>query len=189
MTETARLAKVNINLLPSRRFERSQLGKLFKWTLSWGRYIVIFTELIVLAAFFSRFYFDARLTDLHESIAEKEAILNSAATLEKRTRRIQDKLTVISQLLVLHKPYAKTVRKLAELTPKDLTFLSLELNGNQLTLNSIAYSLSGFNTFWQKMQQSPYFSNLFLTRVNRQSTAGLMINFTLSADLTAQAFQ
>ena len=41
-----------INLLPKDKWEVGVIGKLLKWALNIGRYIVVFTELIVISAFF-----------------------------------------------------------------------------------------------------------------------------------------
>ena len=39
-----------INLLPERTFEKTIVGRILRWSLTYGRYIIISTEIIVLAA-------------------------------------------------------------------------------------------------------------------------------------------
>jgi hypothetical protein len=65
------MPKKEINLLPKEEFEKKPLGKFLVWALSIGRYIVIFTELIVILAFLSRFKLDRDLADLNQSVREK----------------------------------------------------------------------------------------------------------------------
>ena len=63
--------KLKINLLSKKDLEEKALGRFLKWSLSFGRYIIVGTEIIVLIAFFSRFKLDRQLTDLHEAINQK----------------------------------------------------------------------------------------------------------------------
>jgi hypothetical protein len=55
---------INVNLLPQDPFFETVFGRFLKWALSIGRYIVIFTELIVILSFASRFTLDRMVTDL-----------------------------------------------------------------------------------------------------------------------------
>ena len=78
--------KSEIELLPQEGWEKGTLGKLLKWALTAGRYIVIVTELAVIMAFLSRFKFDRELTDLHEEIKQKQAVIQSAQSFETEFR-------------------------------------------------------------------------------------------------------
>ncbi|MBI3385346.1 hypothetical protein HY030_04095, partial [Candidatus Gottesmanbacteria bacterium] len=93
------LPKININLMPTEDLERTPAGRFLKWALTVGRYIVIFTELIVLIAFLSRFWLDRTLSDLHESIKQKQAIVKSAKDLEDQARSVQNRLHEVSTIL------------------------------------------------------------------------------------------
>ena len=57
-----------INLLPQEEFEGSVIGRILKWGLSTFRIIVIIVEMVVMAAFLSRFWLDAKNSDLNEDI-------------------------------------------------------------------------------------------------------------------------
>ena len=64
-----------INLLPRDSFESSQIGIVLAWLLSFGKWAVIVTQLIVMGAFLWRFSLDRELTDLKKSIAKNVAII------------------------------------------------------------------------------------------------------------------
>ena len=66
----ARKKSSRINLLPQEEFAASTLGRILAWILSTFRILVIMTELIVILAFLSRFWLDARTTDLNEEIKQ-----------------------------------------------------------------------------------------------------------------------
>ena len=59
---------VEFNLFPKEPWERGAVGQLLTWVLSVGRYVVVFTELIVISAFLYRFGLDRNLTDLRASV-------------------------------------------------------------------------------------------------------------------------
>ena len=74
-------AAITINLVPKDPFFATIPGRVLKWALSAGRYIVIFTELVVIISFATRFTLDRQVTDLNDTITSKEAIINSYGAL------------------------------------------------------------------------------------------------------------
>ena len=74
----------NINLLKNSS-DQSPLDRITDWALTYGRYIMIGTEIVVLLAFISRFSLDRKLTDLKEEIGQKQQIL-LANTSRKRNK-------------------------------------------------------------------------------------------------------
>src|SRR5690554_2981690 len=91
-------ASITINLLPKDPFFETVVGKTLKWALSAGRYIVIFTELIVILSFLARFTLDRQLTDVNSDIANNETIVASYGELEENFRRAQERTTQIKQI-------------------------------------------------------------------------------------------
>ena len=94
----AKKKKELINLLPQEEFAASTLGRILTWLLSTFRMIVIATEMIVMAAFLSRFWLDARNTDLNDEIKQKTAIISSYRQIERDFRDAQTKLSLLSGL-------------------------------------------------------------------------------------------
>ncbi|MBU4397602.1 hypothetical protein KKC08_05560 [Patescibacteria group bacterium] len=74
--------KREISLLPKDQDNNSSTAKLIRWITTVGRVVIIFTELIVIAAFVSRFWLDRKNSDLSESIRQQKAILESTALFE-----------------------------------------------------------------------------------------------------------
>src|SRR5687768_11859166 len=86
---------IRINLLTKEDFDATLLGQFFHWALSYGRYIIIFTQIIVLGVFFMRFVLDREHIDLKESVMEKQALISSIADVENEIRSIQNRLLKI----------------------------------------------------------------------------------------------
>ena len=90
--------KKAIEFLPQEEWQKGTLGHLLKWALTVGRFIVVFTELIVILAFLSRFKFDRDLTDLNEAVSQKKAIVEAAADFEQDFLFLQKQLETIAGL-------------------------------------------------------------------------------------------
>ncbi len=85
----------SVNLLSKDPFSESFVGKILMWALSIGRYIVVFTELVVILSFLSRFTLDRQMTDLNSKINQQLLIVESYGGLEENFRSIQDKLSFV----------------------------------------------------------------------------------------------
>ncbi|MBU1129800.1 hypothetical protein KKE45_00570, partial [Patescibacteria group bacterium] len=90
--------KKEISFLPKHQDNHSFIAKLVRWVTTVGRSVIIFTELIVIAAFVSRFWLDRKNSDLSESIRQQKAILESTAPFEKDFLILQNRLKAIKKL-------------------------------------------------------------------------------------------
>src|SRR3989344_3425468 len=72
-----KFSRIDINLIGEGDFSRTPIGRIVTWATTYGRYIMILTEIIVLLAFISRFSLDRKLTDLKEEITQKQAIIET----------------------------------------------------------------------------------------------------------------
>lgn len=103
-----------INLLPLSEFETSFGGRFLKWAVTWGRYIVILTELVVIAVFLSRFKLDRDLSLLGEEIEGKKNILEAQSATEEEFRRIQARVGVIKNLIATQLNVEKRMENLSK---------------------------------------------------------------------------
>src|SRR3989344_780469 len=90
--------QIKINLIPQDEFESSTFGRVLKWALSTFRIMVIVTELLVMSAFLSRFWLDARNSDLNEEIEIKKAQIGAYQDVEDSFRKYQAKLVLAKSL-------------------------------------------------------------------------------------------
>ena len=85
-------ATISINLLGQEDLSHTPGGRMVQWAMTYGRYIMILTEIVVLGAFVSRFSLDRKLTDLKEEITQKQAIIEANSELEQNIRTLQNQL-------------------------------------------------------------------------------------------------
>jgi hypothetical protein len=88
----------DINLVPHSRVEGHLSTQLLSFALSYGRYIIILTQIIVLSVFFMRFKLDRDHNDFKEKVSQRQAIVQSMGNIEKEIRRVQSKLDLINKV-------------------------------------------------------------------------------------------
>ncbi len=174
--------KTSIELLPQEEWQKGSLGKLLKWVLTIGRHIVIVTELVVILAFLSRFKLDRDLSDLGESIKQKQMVVESSSEFEKRFRFLQQQLDAIENLKKSRLETAIT--ELASLLPVDVKLSEFDIKNNQVSLTATSLSESGLATFLTNLKNSTRFENLTLTQVSSEVEKEVGINFQLQGDLS-----
>lgn len=180
---------ININLLPGvTDFEKTRWGKFLRWSLSIGRYIVVFTELIVILAFLSRFKLDRDLTDFHESIEQKKSIVSSTSSFESNFRKLQARLVNIGKLERDQIAFEDLLLEFAKFTPIDVAISNLSFSKNSFSISGIALSEAGLATFIYQFRNSPKFSDITLGSVSKGRNLS-EIQFSLSGVLTSLAFQ
>lgn len=172
---------LHINLLPKDAFAQSGVGKFLNWALSTGRYIVIFTEMIVILTFLSRFTLDRQLTDLNETILNKQAVLESYSNIEAITRNIQAKAQFIEEL----EGQVSTVDLLdflASQAPDDVIFEQLDVKTDRFSLIAVAYSSESLEDFINTLKaQEDRFSDVILDKITTTEKS-VGINFTVTAN-------
>ncbi len=172
-----------IELLPQEEWEKTFFGKLLKWLLNVGRYIVVFTELIVITAFLSRFKLDHDLTDLYEEIEQKQVIIQSSADFESDFRFLQEQLSTTKNLREEQLKTNQLLEEISELIPIDVSFSDLSISGDQASFTANALSEAGLATFIKNLRQSPRFSDLNIGSLSIGAETGIGISFRLESQL------
>lgn len=135
----AKKKKEPINLLPQEEFAASTVGRILTWLLSSFRMIVIATEMVVMGAFLSRFWLDARNTDLNDEIKQKSAVIVAYKEIEKSFRADQTKLKLVGQLTAGVTENAQIDEAIQSL-PGDIILTNLSFEGPTAQIAGLAQS-------------------------------------------------
>ncbi|MEK7513364.1 MAG: PilN domain-containing protein [Patescibacteria group bacterium] len=172
-----------INLLPKEKWETGTAGKLLKWALSIGRYIVVFTELVVISAFLYRFSLDRKLMDINEQVNQQKKIIVTYGDLETNFRTLQAKLTNISKAEKNSLDMSVILTNLSEITPLATTYNSIDVEGQKVALEGQTLSEIGLATLLTKAQESKIFSGVSLDNVSSANEKSQTINFRMELSL------
>jgi Tfp pilus assembly protein PilN len=159
-----KIASINVNLLPKDPFFDTPLGKTLKWALSVGRYIVIFTELVVIISFATRFSLDRQVTNLNDAINQKEAIIRSYGDLEADVRNTQ---SIIEQYQQIQQQsnIADVFPALSRITPQDVRLDELIIRPTSVLLGGTTLSQASLNLLITNIQLSPDFRNVVIDKI------------------------
>ncbi len=153
-----------INLLPRDPFYDTAIGKASLWALRVGRYLIIFTEIVVIISFASRFKLDRDLTDLNSSIVQKTAVVTSFADTEKQVRLIQKKSEAISKLLAQNDGLTAFDLLISKI-PSDIRLTRLGYTPDELMLSGVARNSISFALFTQVLQRESTFKQLSIDEI------------------------
>jgi len=177
-------AKHLVNLLPRDKFEESNTGKAVSWATSVGRWIVVFTDLIVIGSFLSRFYFDTKLADYHDSIQQKQAIIEATSSFEDSFRSIQKRIILIKTLLIGGIQGENKVNFLNEVLPSDVSLTNLAVSKEKVSLAGMAFSQAGMDALLKNLLYSQKIKSLEIGQLSMSVKDNReVINFILNAGL------
>ncbi|MBI4065151.1 hypothetical protein HY409_02180 [Candidatus Gottesmanbacteria bacterium] len=168
---------LSINLLGTQDLEHSPQGRIVQWALTYGRYIMIGTEIVVLLAFISRFSLDRKLTDLKEEISQKQAILEANVSFEQDVRNLVGKTTQIQSLLKDESKLADILSLLRTLLPPGVYLESVDINPTEVHGKAIASTTQGFAQFLGSIQSAKNISQVDIGEIHKNPITGIAFDF------------
>lgn len=153
-----------INLLPKDSFRQSPMGKFLTWALSTGRYIVVFTEMMVILTFLSRFTLDRQLSDLNEQISQKQSILESLVSFEDLARDLQAKAEFVTQPSNEDVAY-EDARYLMGIAGEDLVYKQIDITREKILIKGDAYSQETLSGYVDKLRGNDGYSDVDVGKI------------------------
>jgi len=178
---SARKKKKNkINLLPQEEFDSTVLGRVLAWMLSGFRIIVIAVEVIVMIAFLSRFWFDAKNSDLSDEIKQKEAQILASSSFEKDFRNTQKKLKIFSDATSNEGKISTYLNAIPKAMPNDVFLVSSSIDKDGATINGLALSEQSVAQFMVNLESLEVFDHVELVSVDTNPGNQSLIAFSLT---------
>lgn len=172
----------SINLLPDGDFETSSLGRILKWALSTFRIMVIVTEMLVMGAFMSRFWLDAKNSDLNDAINVAKAQIVAYQDIEKSFRATQSKLAIMKSLYAEDKQSA-VLESISRSLPADAFLISISVTGNKVQLKARTASERSIAQFISNLGKAEILENIQLSQISTAIDNDNITTFTLAGDL------
>lgn len=154
-----------INLLPQEEFEASTLGRILHWAMGTFRIIVIVTEIIVMAAFLSRFWLDAQNSDLNDAIKVKSAEVSAQSEFEKEFRGLQNKLNIFKSISQSSRP-SDRLDSITSKLPGDVSLSSFASEEGGVQIKGLAGSEIGLAQLLSNLKSETSFKSVELGSVN-----------------------
>lgn len=178
--------KKEISLLPDEQNQGLLSARIIKWAITVGRFVIVFTELIVISAFISRFWLDRKNSDLSEITRQQKAILESTGEFEKEYSLLQQRLAFIKSFYQQQPDYLPGINALVESTPPEITFKNLSVNQDpetkdvNLVLSVYAFQETSIVDFITNLLLNPSFSSVSVNTIEKKpKDAKYTINLAL----------
>lgn len=168
-----------VNLLPQEVFDASPTGRVLRWALSSFRVIVIVTEMVVMIAFLSRFWLDAKNSDLNEEILQKETIITSQAEFEKEFRELQRRLSIVSQISASSNTF-ESLPVVSSHLPPEVLLSSISFNQGTLQVKGASSSELAVAQFIVNLEEDKSFEKVTLTQLDSDGSNSSIIVFSLN---------
>jgi len=178
-------ANIRINLLPKDPFLSSTAGRFLQWVLGVGRYLVVFTELVVIISFGSRFTLDRRVTDLNNGILQKSTIISSYGDLEDKVKEIQKKTESYEQV-EQKQNLANAFPALSEITPQDVALTNLTVQPGAVSFSGKTNSTNSLNLLINNLVLSSKFTDVAVERLTSGTAQEPGFTFKINATVKAQ---
>ncbi len=175
----ARKKEKEVNLLPQEEFEASSLGRILKWALSTFRIIVIVTEMVVMLAFLSRFWLDARSSDLNELITQRQVAIAAEKDFESEFRDTQKRLKVFTAMTEEPSSFSDILKLITSYLPPDVLLSSFASTSDSFQLKGISQSERGVAQFIANLESTNKFKSVSLVNVTTSESTGSTLIFTL----------
>lgn len=179
MKESHQFVTPEVNLLPEDNLEQRPGGKFLKWSLSWGKKIVVLTELVVVLAFLSRFKLDSDVASLSEEIDRRKTIIVASQNFENDFRRLQEKVKKAKA--------TGSIPMLVNIYDTVQLLIPSEVKIDQISITDRQVNLEGkgddpnLSTMVASFKSSPNFTDVTLDKVTKQGQ-NTDIDFSLTAD-------
>lgn len=178
--------KTSINLVIKPEDQQSISSQFLNWALTYGRYIIILIQIMVLSVFFMRFKLDRDRTDLKESTAQKKALIESFTDMEKEINRIHKRLRDVKTISTNQDIYPRVINFLEINTPSAVTYSSISFSKDSLGLVAVSENLRTFNYLLRKIQNEDLLTDLELSDLKRRADG--RVEFKLGAKIKVKAY-
>lgn len=177
-----RKKKKTINLLPVEAFQSSIIGRVLKWSLTSFRVMVILCELMVLGAFLSRFWLDARISDLNEEINIAKSQVLAYQDVETEFRALQKRLLVTNELYS-QKKLSNLIETVNRYIPSDVLLNSVTLIEGSIQIKATSFSEQSIVQFIVNLEATDIFDDVSLSQVASSIENESFVTFTLTTKL------
>ncbi len=172
---------IKINLLPVRATRKKEATQRHLIFFGIGLVLVL---LVCVVMYVTKRGEIARLQsdnqDLQEEIDNLKLIIPEVEELEKTKQALEKKKQIISQLRASKMGPVHMLDALATRIPEKLWLTELHQDGNKVKLTGLAINNEVIANFMTDLEQSPYFSNVYLVTIKAESKKSSLKQFEIT---------
>lgn len=164
---------LRLNLLYPQGSEKKIYLNFLHWLVTYGRFIIIVVELVVLVAFGMRFSYDAQLADLKEKIKLQSDLLENYIVDEPRIVQLQKKIEFIKKSYANNPNWTNILNELSKEMPPTVTLTSLTIDQDskaatpsiQFRISAQTSSINDLGFFLKNLRENKTFKEISLQNI------------------------
>lgn len=168
--------KYKINLLPEK--EKSFLERLSFFLFNYLKYIVVFTQLIVIIVFFYRFQIDQQIIDLKEQVEQKKEIIEVIFPIVEENNRINNKTQEIYNIIKRQKDFTSSIDYILSKIPQSVIINNFEIDEDRFNFDGISKNPMEIELFFNILKQENKFKIIQLKNIKKTEN-GYIFNIYL----------
>lgn len=172
-----------INLIPKDKFTDTLVGRVLTWLMSTFRVIVIIVEMVVMIAFLSRFWLDAKSSDLDDEIESRIAQIQAQSSVEREFNLVQQRLGIFSTMISQDKSNLKEIKKISSYLPSDVFLSRISLTESGIKIDGLSPSEMSIAQFIVNLSSIEDYSGVNLTQVDIDNENSGLLSFNIDIKL------
>jgi hypothetical protein len=171
----------SINLL---RASQSHFWENFlKWALTTGRFLIILTQTIALAAFVYRFSLDREIIDLADSIKQNQAIVGLYKNEEAKYQNLHERLVFADTLVTPQANKTVLLKEFVRIAQGKVIFNAIDIGETSVTVEAAASSTGALSSFLAEIKKLNEIKSVSVNSVENKATNGVIL-IGITAELT-----
>lgn len=171
------MKRYQINLIKKK--EEGVVNRLVYFFLHYLRYIIVITQIVVIAVFFYRFQIDQEIIDLKESIDQKREILKVTRPLIVDASAIDGKVDEVKKIIALQGKLTDNYTYIITSVPAEVTITRLDIDTKEIKITGISSSIAAIRAFSDRIKRDGRFKGSELSQVSK-STLGFQFSIKIS---------
>ncbi len=168
---------ININLAKGRG--ESFVDRFIVWALNAGRVVIILTEAVALSAFLYRFSLDRSLVDLHDRIAQEQAVVKLLKNNEDTFRNLQDRLALSKQIMNESSQTTTEFKNIIGFIPPTFAVSDISFAIDNVKIEGSTQSIQPISDLVTKLKEYPLVASVSVDKIeNRTTTATIDVSIT-----------
>lgn len=164
----------SINLIPVDKFSKTVVGRVINWLLSTFRVIVIMVEFVVMGAFLSRFWLDAKNSDVTDELRDRQFVVEATKGIEDEMNLFSAKVHRLETLSKVNTATVDFISFLPTLIPPEIKLTSLEIYNKNASLSGSAVNESFVNQFLANLKSHRSVKSVNVTGMSTDGETGFL---------------
>ncbi len=171
--------KYQINLIGQKSSKKGVINKVNYFFFNYFRYILVFTQLIVISVLFFRFTIDQSIIDLKESISQQEEVLKAVKPILDETERVDAKLKKTKNILENQEAFQSQIDYLIPKFPETMFLSKLAFTKDTVQMEGAIINPNHLQSFFNKIKTENKYADVSLGDIQK-GKEGFLFSMSLN---------